>query len=292
MSTQPGVVFCFHEVPGCPLLAMLRRAAEASAQAGDGDGGRGGCVGDGVPLDTVLGMVSGVAARVLRVQRFPEEGFTEAWIRVSGSNGAVEAFEAAMRQEDGVAFQRVFSNKFSTIYRVVISMDRCPCEKSSGNGARGPGCPLLYGVPGAMNKATVVTPRGFLCEFIVAKTRAVQELRRRGCRILVSHEVSGYDYMLTEKQELAVIYAYLMGYYQFPRKASLKELATKLGLSVSTLAELLRKAEAKIIEAYIRHELPHYLVGVIMSPHTYRGLLEKRFNKRREEEAKPIPAPA
>lgn len=286
MSTQPEVVFCLHEVPGCPLLAMLRRAAEASARHG-GDGGRGGCVGEGVPLDTVLGMVSGVAARVLRVQRLPEEGYTEAWVRVSGSNGVIEAFEAAMRQEEGVAYQRVFSNKFSTLYRVVISMKRCPC--SSDGASRG--CPLLYGIPGAMNKATVVTPRGFLCEFIVAKLRAFQELKQKGCRILMSHEISGYDYMLTEKQELAIIYAYLMGYYQFPRRASLKELATKLGLSVSTFAELLRKAEAKIIEAYIRHELPHYLVGVIMSPHTYRGLLEKRFNKR-QEEAKPIPQTA
>ncbi len=285
---QPGVVFCFHEVPGCPLLEMLRRAAEASARGG-GDGGRGRCGGD-APFETILGMVSGVAARVLRVQVFPKEGYVEAWVRVSGSNGSIDAFEAAMRQEEGVAYQRVFSNKFNSVYRIVINLARCPC--SGGDGARRHGCPMLQGVPGAMNKATIVTPRGFLCEFIVAKTRALQELKARGCRILMVHEVNGYDYMLTEKQELAIIYAYLMGYYQFPRKTSLKELATKLGLSVSTLAELLRKAEAKIIEAYIRHELPHYLVGVIMSPHTYRGLLEKRFNKSREEKAKPIPQPA
>jgi len=181
-----------------------------------------------------------------------------------------------MRQEEGIAFQKIFSNKFNTIYRVLLSRHKCPCLAEEKNG-----CPLLSHRTGAMVKATIITPRGLLCEFIVARSKFLNELKRDGFQILFTHEISGYDYMLTYKQELALIYAYLMGYYQFPRRISLKELASKLGLSVSTLAELLRKAEAKVVEAYIRHELPQYLVNVVMSKTACRQHIERMFAESR-----------
>jgi AraC-like DNA-binding protein len=180
-----------------------------------------------------------------------------------------------MRQEDGIAFQKIFSNKFNTIYRIVVEERKCPCI------TEGRTCPLLSQRTGVMVKSTIITPSGLLCEFIVAKNKVLSELKREGFKILFSHEINGYDYMLTYKQELALVYAYLMGYYQFPRKISLKELAGKLGLSVSTLAELLRKAESKVIEAYIRHELPQYLVNVIASRTACREHIEKAFSEAR-----------
>ncbi len=257
----------------CPLRKLmedaLTRVEHVSSDHSNGEAA--------TPLATVLGMSRGIAGRVLRAQAC-DEGYTEIWIRVSGEPDLIESFEAAMKKSEGIAFQKIFSNKFNTIYRIVVERSKCPCAESSS-------CPLLSPVPGAMVKSTIVTPYGLLCELIVAKSKALSRLRENGCHVILSHEINEYDYMLTEKQELAIIYAYMMGYYSFPRKISLKELASKLGLSVSTLAELIRKAEAKVIEAFIRHELPHYLVGITLSKAFYKDLVENKFNNSKERKA-------
>ena len=57
---------------------------------------------------------------------------------------------------------------------------------------------------------------------------------------------------LTQKQFEAVRTAYSMGYYEFPRRAGIKDVAVKLGLSVSATTELLRRAEKRLVEAYLR----------------------------------------
>jgi predicted DNA binding protein len=53
--------------------------------------------------------------------------------------------------------------------------------------------------------------------------------------------------VLTEKQLEAFSKACDWGYYEIPKKTSIEELAEKLDLSPSTLAEHLRKAEAKLM---------------------------------------------
>jgi len=52
---------------------------------------------------------------------------------------------------------------------------------------------------------------------------------------------------LTEKQREVLITAYKLGYYEIPRKITSKELANKLGLVDSTVAEHLRKAEQRLM---------------------------------------------
>lgn len=52
---------------------------------------------------------------------------------------------------------------------------------------------------------------------------------------------------LTEKQREVLLGAYKYGYYEIPRHINTKQLSKKLGLSDSTLAEHLRKAERHIL---------------------------------------------
>jgi hypothetical protein len=256
-------LFALHETRDCPIQKLMIKAYGNTNNFGSGS--------------KLFGLISGIAGRVLSVRYSEEEEAVEVWLRVSGPQDAMERFEHAMRQEEGIAFQKIFSNKFNTVYRIIIGKHKCPCIASGKTRC----CPLLSSKTGAMVKSTIITPYGLLCEFIVAKGKFVNELKRDGFQILFMHEINEYDYMLTYKQELALIYTYLMGYYQFPRKISLKELASKLGLSVSTLAELLRKAEAKVVEAFVRHELPQYLVSVIMSRTSCRQHIEKMFAESR-----------
>ncbi len=52
---------------------------------------------------------------------------------------------------------------------------------------------------------------------------------------------------LTEKQQEAISIAFRLGYFDTPRKVSADELAEKLGLSSSTLAVHLRRAECRLL---------------------------------------------
>lgn len=52
---------------------------------------------------------------------------------------------------------------------------------------------------------------------------------------------------LTPRQAAALETAYRLGFYAFPRRTNLKEISRILGVSRSTAAELLRRAESKIL---------------------------------------------
>ncbi|MBI5223594.1 helix-turn-helix domain-containing protein [Candidatus Micrarchaeota archaeon] len=55
---------------------------------------------------------------------------------------------------------------------------------------------------------------------------------------------------LTSSERTALITARLMGYYSWPRKTHLRQIAKALGLSKTALLSSLRRAESKIIERF------------------------------------------
>jgi len=61
-------------------------------------------------------------------------------------------------------------------------------------------------------------------------------------------------YSMTTNQETAIRVAYELGYFDIPRKISLKKLGKILGMAPSTLNEVLRRGEKKIIEYYFRNK--------------------------------------
>ncbi|NPA05164.1 MAG: hypothetical protein GXO09_03600 [Crenarchaeota archaeon] len=231
MHSKPSVAFCLFR-DGC----LLKKLIEASSKI-NGD------------VDDTL------AARVLRI--YENEREREAWLRISGDNGRMYAFEQYMRRTGGIRFQPIYNAYQSRIYRIVYDKQLC----------KAPRCPYLSPPPGAMVKTMVVTAHGVLVEYIISKRSLLNELRKQGCMILLHHPIEDMDYMLTRRQEYVLIQAYMKGYYSYPRRLNLADLAADIGISVSTLAELLRRAEAKIVEAFIRHELPHYLVKHLLGCH-------------------------
>ena len=56
--------------------------------------------------------------------------------------------------------------------------------------------------------------------------------------------------MLTENQEKIVKMAYQRGYYDFPKRTGVKDLAKIFEISPATLSEILRRGQKKIIESY------------------------------------------
>jgi len=56
---------------------------------------------------------------------------------------------------------------------------------------------------------------------------------------------------LTERQASALATAIETGYFDSPRKASIEDIANRMGISASTAVEHLRKAEKKVLESYV-----------------------------------------
>lgn len=67
-----------------------------------------------------------------------------------------------------------------------------------------------------------------------------------------SAEVVEPDVGLTERQMSALKAAVEMGYFETPRRSSIKDVAKRLKVSPSTAVEHLRKAEKKVLESYAR----------------------------------------
>lgn len=57
--------------------------------------------------------------------------------------------------------------------------------------------------------------------------------------------------LLTTRQEQILAIAFERGYFDFPKKRGLKELAVETGIKTSTLAEILRRGQRKVLGEYL-----------------------------------------
>jgi predicted DNA binding protein len=57
--------------------------------------------------------------------------------------------------------------------------------------------------------------------------------------------------LLTARQEQIISIAFARGYFDFPKKIGLKELASQTGIRTSTLAEIIRRGQKKVVGEYL-----------------------------------------
>ncbi len=62
---------------------------------------------------------------------------------------------------------------------------------------------------------------------------------------------------LTDRQARVLSLAYELGYFEFPKKINLTDLAKKLGVSKAALSETLRAGEEKVLHAYFQGLMKH-----------------------------------
>jgi len=83
----------------------------------------------------------------------------------------------------------------------------------------------------------------------------VEKLKSYGCDVeLKSTTHLTRKTMLTSRQEEIVRAAFEKGYYDFPKKINIKELAKIFDVSPSTLNEILQRGEKKIMRWYLNRE--------------------------------------
>jgi predicted DNA binding protein len=90
----------------------------------------------------------------------------------------------------------------------------------------------------------------------------LDSLEKRGIpfRLELKRKVGDRE-LLTARQEQVLFMAYERGYFDFPKKVGLRELAAVTGVKTATLTEILRRGQKKILAGYFggRHlQHPHY----------------------------------
>ncbi len=262
--SRPALAFCVLDKPRCRLQELLAASVElCNGIAKQPESSDAFSLQEESANNNPL-----IAARLLRGQRNNE--LVEVWLRISGDSAVLRVFEQALRMEEGLRFQVLFENGFNKVVRIVLPRSKCIHSW----------CPLFEIPMGIMAKSIILTPDYMLLEVIAVKRSLLKKLEDKGCRIVRLGSISGMDYMLTPRQEQMLIYAFEKGYYSFPRRIGLAELARELGLSVSTLSELIRRAEGKVVKAFMIHELPHYLCNpTLMASVKSKGTREKRYRR-------------
>ncbi|RLF48681.1 MAG: hypothetical protein DRN20_04030 [Thermoplasmata archaeon] len=87
--------------------------------------------------------------------------------------------------------------------------------------------------------------------------KLIDHLKNAGCEVEIK-KVSplNIEEMLTEKEEEIIYIAYKRGYFDYPKKIGIRELAKMFNVSPSTLSESLRRGQRKIMEKYFS-EMAH-----------------------------------
>ncbi len=86
---------------------------------------------------------------------------------------------------------------------------------------------------------------------------AALEKREIPLEVKMKKELADTD-LLTTRQEQVLSYAYERGYFDFPKKIGLEELAADTGIRASTLDEILRRGQRKVLGEYLtRRSLLH-----------------------------------
>lgn len=83
--------------------------------------------------------------------------------------------------------------------------------------------------------------------------RLVRRLERKGYGVKLVRLADVKDSVaLTARQEKILSAALALGYFDYPRRIRLTELARQLGISKSWVSEVLRRAQTKVVDAYFR----------------------------------------
>jgi predicted DNA binding protein len=108
-------------------------------------------------------------------------------------------------------------------------------------------------------KGAIARSDGWTEWHVVTKDNAIlrqliKQLEESGCKVhLLRKRRLVRTEGLTKRQETVLREALGRGYYDFPRRITGAQLASRLGLAPSTLSEILQRSERKLVEFYLRN---------------------------------------
>lgn len=184
--------------------------------------------------------------RIVVLRVIVDNGRIHAWLKIYGSKSVFKEILKKIAQTPDSYYSVIGESLGGRIVYVTLPAWECLRFRI---------CPLANPSPRIFPISTIIA-NGKMYSLVVCSSRKYLEpLQHAGFRVEIIDDIDeGNGPCLTPKQEEVLLRAYELGYYSYPRKIDLKELAKRLNLSPSTVAELLRKSEIKLIKRYLIEE--------------------------------------
>ncbi len=121
-----------------------------------------------------------------------------------------------------------------------------------------PGLPLLLNGSDCFRISICAIPTGEMEWKLISPGESAvrllyKELHDQGIKPrLVSKSQITREALLTLRQERILQTAYKRGFFDYPKRVSIRELARVFQISISTISEILRKSEKKIVATYFK----------------------------------------
>ncbi len=198
-----------------------------------------------LPCSWVTGLIADHGAVVNIVEQKPEEGgLLRTLAEIDPGEADPEAVVTALRGNpyiDGV--EAIVPPKG----KILASLRVRDCNA----------CSTLANSDCFLTDATATEGGGLEWRVLAPKREAVEDLvktlKGRGIEIdLAALRTAKGSGNLTDRQDQVLSLAYQLGYFEFPKKINLSNLAKKLGVAKSTLSEILRTGEEKILHAHFQ----------------------------------------
>ena len=202
-----------------------------------------------VQLDNELQRIAdthGAGIEVLDCKDFNSKGMT-LLLQVEAPKGDTEQILSEVRKLPGV--KKVFSTDSSRASSIcVVAMDRPQlCTTALESNSICLICPYN-------SKAGSLTWK-ILVRDADSVRQIVDDLEERGMAVRVTEISDIYPKdLLTPRQKQVLSTAISAGYFEFPRRTDLTDLAPFLSIKPSTLSEILRNVQRKIVENYAEQQ--------------------------------------
>ena len=182
----------------------------------------------------------GTKINVVDCKPFNKRGMT-LLLEMKGEPGAVRRTVSAIRRQEGVR-QALEGDDGGETLPLLLVLDRPSiCRASSDAAIICLDCPLnAEGQPASWR-------------FIVRRTNDLRQILSKLSQDGVETRIEAVSPLdqkatLTGRQKEIIVTAVAQGYFEFPRKISLTNLSQLVGIKPSTLSEILRSAERRIME--------------------------------------------
>jgi predicted DNA binding protein len=200
---------------------------------------------------TRLAQKFSAAVRVIDC-RPSRDGGIQQLVEISAQPETLEQIVESIRGDENVRDTHVVKTKRGRILGVVATNDSTMCRIIADVNCFCLTCPLATPrkSDGAVDWVLALTAHNSL-------RKLIRELKAHGITpeiVRVTNISDGEK--LTPRQRNIIESAFASGFYEYPRRTGLQNLSKKLGVSSSTLGEMMRRAERKIIASYL-HQAPH-----------------------------------
>lgn len=196
------------------------------------------------PQEWIRTMSQGHSALVritdIRSKRSPKS--VEDLVEISSPNSRAEELMDAINKSDNIKNSDLVQLDSHRIMGM-ITTHGCPV------------CSTLAGLSCSLISASTEKDNKMAWKLLISGEDTLKKLTERLSSKGVNYTITQVSRIaakneLTARQEQIAKISLEMGYFEFPKKIGIEELARRLGISAGTLSEILRRAEKNILSRY------------------------------------------